>query len=158
MDDPYSVADGSETPVLTPDSSESEESSWHAILPEDYRIGLEEEVLESEIRWEVVLRRATKAWRRPVLEGMFLFLGVNFLAYGIQLAPLAFCGLTGAFVGVIWHFARAGQLLSPIIAMPIQLLCVAFLGDVNVLQFFALPFPLGFIAAFLGSERDTRDW
>ncbi len=60
--------------------------------------------------------------------------------------------------GGSWHVTGARQLLSPLIAMSTQFVLLLYLGEVNYMIIFCLPFPVSAVSAGLGAERDTPGW
>lgn len=105
-------------------------------------------------RWEELRGVASKRWRRPVREGALLLLCFIAPFAGFELAAMLSALLTGAALGLFWHFTRANQLVAIATSIPVYMLLMLAIGSINIIVFLCAPFPLGAIAGILALQRE----
>ena len=127
--------------------------NWFELLPHPERERVVAEDLAKMERWETVLLAQRRGWRRPALQAALLFFLVGFNVTGYQLAPASICLVLGASTGVLWHLCDAGQLLAPLIAVPLFLLALLVADHLSFAALAFAPIGIGSVSAYIGMRR-----
>lgn len=126
---------------------------WFQALPEEHqqRILVEDEA--SLQRTEELEHRSIVAWMRPARHAAILLVSVAAFVTNFNLAAILASVVTGALTGWLWQVTDAGQLRSPIIAVPLFLLGLLITGSANPIAFLWAPLPISVVSVWLGLRR-----
>ncbi|MFT4538886.1 MAG: hypothetical protein ACI841_003338 [Planctomycetota bacterium] len=142
-----------QTDETTEDSLKNQDPSWYKMLDDTGRERVVNADLERVEQWTEIEVSCRMAWRKPILETAGIFAAAALISTGYSLYSTFIVALVGAVTGALFHRINAGQLLGPLIGIPMFYLALTMAGSMTFIGFIFGPISIGSMCAVTGMRR-----